>query len=131
MTEAEINRAVAEHLGQPLEPPCERYHSTDESEHSEDGWSGFCYTCGLPISEVAPEPRRYCSDPAAWGGLFEHLCREKRNPMLWWERQDRIGASVNTEPRYDCAAQVEAFDALPGRALALAALRAHGVEVPQ
>jgi hypothetical protein len=74
MDDAELNRAVAAARNQRLDPPCARYHETDAAEYdSEIGWGGWCYTCGKSISEVAPEPTRVCTDPAAWGGLHNEL----------------------------------------------------------
>jgi hypothetical protein len=65
----DLDAQVAEAFGLPLEPPCPRYHSTDEACYdSTDGvWYGWCYTCGRPISEVEPRARRYSVEiGAAW-----------------------------------------------------------------
>jgi hypothetical protein len=118
-TDNELNRLIAEKvLNEPLEPPCGYYHETDAAQRSEDGWSGWCYNCDCSISEVAPEPRRYTADPAAWGSLFVWLAEQKRNVSML-AQQDGYHVMVPYGNR--------AVDPLPGRALVLATLAAYGV----
>lgn len=122
----ELNRLIAERvLNEALEPPCGYYHETDAANRDEDGWNGWCYNCDCSISEVAPEPRRYCTDPAAWSALWDFLISE--------------GWNVTLDTFADCAAATLRHvwkdrpfivnDNDKGRALVLATLAAYGVEV--
>lgn len=132
MTDDDLNRLVADErvMNAPLEPPCPRYHSTDSAEYdSSDGWSGWCYTCGCSISEVTPEPPRYCTDPARWGALLMWLAEQRRYPSVYFSQMDSAFVAEAMHPN-DGSGFV-ASDPLPGRALVIATLRAWGVEVPE
>jgi len=111
MTDNEINKAVAERVmgwRQCLcKLDCEFWYEGD-TEHT------------LPA---------YCTDPAAWGGLYDWLRTHG------WE-VSLIARGVGTteaRARHHHARGYfgMAEDAETGRALALAALKAHGVEVTQ
>lgn len=133
MTDDDLNRLVADErvMNAPLEPPCPRYHSTDSAEYdSSDGWSGWCYTCGCSISEVTPEPPRYCTDPARWGALLMWLADQEatRVTLSWTWTGDTMEwvASVWRD-----GVICRCITTTPGRALVRATLRAWGVEVPE
>jgi len=121
-THDELNRLIAERvLQEPLQPPCGYYHNTDDATFEDGIWYGWCYTCGKSIDEVAPEPRRYCTDPAAWGALLVWLKEQgKRVSIEGNILKDDWFATVGTHGKTDM---------LPGAALVLATLAAYGVEV--
>jgi hypothetical protein len=79
----------------------------------------------MPNSHINMLPW-YCTDPAAWGALFVWLAGQPRHQQI------RLGHGVKDWYAVICGtrrADVSASDPLPGRALALATLAAHGVEV--
>lgn len=75
MTGRELDRLLAERLGLPLEPPCPRYHTTDEAEYGRTSgtWSGWCFTCSEAIANVDREPLRYSTDIAAAWTVVDHM----------------------------------------------------------
>lgn len=84
----------------------------------------------LGVGEQSLAPRNvmdYCNDPAAWGALFVWLADNNHTPELNHTR-------VSFMPHYQATVygrmiDGDTRDVKPGRALAIAALRAHGVEV--
>ena len=68
----------------------------------------------------------YCTDPAAWAGLYLHLTTQAMTQVsLVWTRKPGKEHTASVWWKHK---MVIIEDALPGRALALAALRAYGVE---
>jgi hypothetical protein len=111
MTDHEINRAVAEARG--WTPPETLYGLA----HYPDGLM------------VRPEPvPAVCTDPAAWGALLEWLAEQGRSPRLAhdeWEDHGLVWYALVFGPGAPAESQpFEVFDPLPGRALALAFLKA-------
>lgn len=85
---------------------------------------------------------RYCTDPSAWGALFDLLCEQGRNPtirkcrMRTEDQKYRREATVlklNIEE--DANGYLDEFaygyHRLTGRALVLATLAAYGMEVTE
>lgn len=119
MTDRQIDEAIERMLGR---EPC-------------DGWFDM-FTANGPIPKAGCDhpgdtcypinnPRPFCTDPAAWGALLVWLASERLMPKLRWDEIDaQWVAQVGRSALYELGR-----DAQPGRALALAALRAHGVEV--
>jgi hypothetical protein len=102
MTDHEINRAVAEARGwKPI-----------DMGGAGEGWE-------KPNGGIGALPR-VCTDPAAWGALFEELAQKGLNPELA-AVGDKHRASVGKRMR-----GIRPLEASPGRALALAFLKAVG-----
>lgn len=142
MTNDEINRAVAERV-----MGWTRHDGLPRAWKRADGsWAGWWYE--EPLMDIDDDveyadsgyriiPGRWLdagsqvwdtADPAAWGALLVWLAtdREPRGTSLdYWPDEQlwevTIGAMLDEQI-------VRCRDALPGRALCLAALRAYGVE---
>jgi hypothetical protein len=128
-TDNELNRLIAERvLNEPLEPPCGYYHETDAAQRSTDGWSGWCYNCDCSISEVAPEPRRYCTDPAARDTLEQHLIATGHTVVLYSGFHIKHTALVGFRDNRRPPARGD-DDTEKGHALVLATLAAYGVDI--
>lgn len=111
MTDAEINQKTAHMLGW-------RFVT------SEDGEPRWLSPDGFDVQDYPPD---YCTDPAAWGALFVRMADRRCSPRITHDPDQMNGGPgeyVATVEQYDRASRTS-----PGRALALAALRAHGVEV--
>lgn len=141
-TDAEINHLVAEQvMGLDITKKSEhtwkrREHGTIDNFAMENGYHNgpVCTRCGYSFCEHCDEDgytttscqahiSDYCNDPAAWGALFVWLASHWHNPQLTaYIDQDGV--------RYSAIMRKgDAEDTNPGRALAIAALRAYGVEV--
>lgn len=106
MTDNEINARVAALRDDTIEQDADGWYVVGENGHR---WP----------------PPDYCNDPAAWGALLSHLGR--RMAQLSAMMGGNLWQARMLKP--DGVTPVIAEDSLPGRALALAALRAYGVEV--
>lgn len=114
MTDNEIEQVVAEKV----------MGWTNVHEEGDRSW-------GVPphLRDLAPRCRagsiwpipNVCTDPAAWGALLVHLHTVGLCPSLAGHTHTGWHALVGDGYRWN--------EASPGRALALAALRAYGVEV--
>ena len=100
----EMDALVAERvMGIPAEkwdPPCAAHHRTDDAERDPVlGWSGWCYSCGKPIDEVAGEPAHYSTDIAAAFEVLERLavCQPYIYRFVLPDRW-RVQMDANTEP---------------------------------
>ncbi len=119
-TDAELNRLIAERV---------MGWTTGKHDRLGNIWdmpNGMQTTCPA-----------YCTDPAAWGGLFVWLAEQGRQPELFGYTKAEKG-----DDRY-CAILYAKYNpvnarvwptadgsaASPGRALVLATLAAYGVEV--
>lgn len=100
----ELDAAVAAALGLPLEPPCPRYHATDEANFDtvDGAWYGWCYTCGRSIQEVEPQPKRYSRDIAAAWEVVERMAEEDLSVVI---------ATNGAAPRQN---GVKVFDSIHG-----------------
>lgn len=109
MTDATINRLVAERVMGWVYEPGDPTFGRDWITHDGD----------------RSRLRDWCTDPAAWAGLLTHLAP-------YWPRLVCHAANGThwAVYLYDATSRVVGYaDAdSPGRALALAALRAYGVE---
>ncbi len=132
MTDNEINRLVAErvmgwsiyHYDKDIAANC--YYILVDTELNPvaafDGWhTGERKT----EAEAWADAPAYCTDPAAWAGLLVWLKEQGNKPQLIYDGHD-WWASLFARDGW----ARKGIDAdSPGRALALAALRAYGVEV--
>ena len=133
-SDREVDALVGDTYGFPSTPPCFWQHRTDEAEFdTECGWSGWCYSCGRSISEVEPVHRRYTSDPVACSALKKKL--REQGWMVTVKLQPGHDAHVwllltNVDDQHVDYLNIPTVLApTEERAVALAALRAHGIDV--
>lgn len=106
MTDNEINARVAALRGHTIAQDADGWYIVSDSTHR---W---------PLAD-------YCNDPVAWAALLVWLTTQAMTQvsLVWtWKPGKQWQASIWWKHK-----MVTAEDPLPGRALALAALRAHGV----
>ena len=114
MTDEQINKAVAGLLGW--------------GDWWQDKQSGMWWG-SMPNPHIEDDKMPlpdYCTDPAAWAGLFIEIKARGLVPAIAaFYEENAYMATINVG--HDGACYI-ASDALPGRALALAALKAYGAE---
>lgn len=123
MTNEQINRLVAEKV-------------CGYTSDVEDGFWPNIYEVwrdadGYKVCEHSPPD--YCANAAAWGALLQFLKDEGKRPQLRGNATHWLAilTVLCPPPDDDWFEDFTAEDAAPGRALAIAALRAHGVDVQQ
>lgn len=127
MTDNEINEAIERLMGR---EPCEGWSQMMSAAAFLAGgiWQSSCGHQG-DTCYPAGHPRNVCTDPAAWGALLVWMAND-RSPrgtsLNWWPDEGLWEACIGALDGEDSIAVMSAH---PGRALALAALRAYGVEV--
>ena len=109
VTDNEINRLVAERVMGWVYEPGDPTFGRDWITHDGD----------------RSRLRDWCTDPAAWAGLLVWLKEQGNKPQLIYDGHD-WWASLFARDGW-ARKRIDADS--PGRALALAALRAYGVEV--
>lgn len=72
---------------------------------------------------------QFCTDPAAWAGLLVWLAADRKPRGVSLDTWPDEGLWEVTIGALDGERRVSVYDANPGRALALAALRAYGVTI--
>jgi hypothetical protein len=93
----DLDARVAEAFGLPLEPPCPRYHQTDDAFYDDKYgiWMGWCIECGCPISEVEPRARRYSVEIAAAWDVVDEV--ERRGWKVTYRTIGRRGRRVEIQ----------------------------------
>lgn len=126
MTNEELNRAVAlarqktEHPG---------FYYQEFATEDGDGWSGFCCPrCYAEQGDTGICAPNVCHSPAAWGALLEWLKTQWYSPGITHDHHVWWSAYVVWSDK-DEVKRADAMELSPGRALAVAFLRARGHEI--